>query len=73
MHYESNLSKLLSRLTTFFAAVEGGFNTAEQYEALARKSNSELVAFGFSHEGNVLKDVPSTYCSARTAKANAVK
>jgi hypothetical protein len=41
-NYESNRSKVLTTLTTFFAAVQAGFNVAEQYEALARNSDSEL-------------------------------
>jgi hypothetical protein len=40
-NYESSQSKVLTTLTTFFAAVQAGFNEAEQYEALARKSDSE--------------------------------
>jgi uncharacterized protein YjiS (DUF1127 family) len=49
-NFESNPSKVLTTLTTFFSAVEEGFNKAEQYEALARKSDSELAALGLSRE-----------------------
>jgi hypothetical protein len=62
-NYESNrnkvittLSKVLTTLTMFFAAVEEGLNKAAQYEVLARKSDSELedlprfVMFGKTKE-----------------------
>jgi hypothetical protein len=44
------LSKVLTMLTTFFAAAEEGFSKAELYEALARKSDSELAALGPSRD-----------------------
>jgi hypothetical protein len=37
-------------LTTFFAAAEEGFNKAELYEALTRKSDGELAALGPSRD-----------------------
>jgi Mg2+ and Co2+ transporter CorA len=56
-NFENNRSKVLTTLTTFFttlttvfAAVEEGFNKAEHYEALARKSHSEPAALGLSRE-----------------------
>jgi hypothetical protein len=49
-NYKSNRGKVLAMLTTFFAAVQAGFNVAEQYEALARNSDSELAALGLSRE-----------------------
>ena len=39
-------SKLLATLSTVLSAVEDGFNKAELYEQLARKSDSELAALG---------------------------
>ena len=47
---DSKPSKILTTLTTFFSAVEEGFNKAEQYEALARKSDSELAELGINRE-----------------------
>ncbi|MBO0758535.1 MAG: hypothetical protein J2P54_22015 [Bradyrhizobiaceae bacterium] len=56
-NYESNqskvlttLSKVLTTLTAFSAAVREGVNKAEQDEALARKSDRELAALGLSRE-----------------------
>ena len=49
-NFENNRSKVLTTLTTFFAAVEEGFDKAEHYEALARKSYSGLAALGLSRE-----------------------
>jgi uncharacterized protein YjiS (DUF1127 family) len=56
-NYESNLSKVrtilskvLTTLTIFSAAVEEGFNKADQYETLARKSDRELAALGLSRK-----------------------
>jgi uncharacterized protein YjiS (DUF1127 family) len=47
---ERKQSKIISILATFFSAVEEGFNKAEQYEALARKSDGELAALGITRE-----------------------
>jgi uncharacterized protein YjiS (DUF1127 family) len=56
-NYENNLSmvrttlsKVLATLRTFSAAVEEGFNKADQYEALSRKSDRELAALGLSRK-----------------------
>jgi hypothetical protein len=37
-NFESNPSKVLTTLTTFFSAVEEGFNKAEQYGQRARRA-----------------------------------
>jgi hypothetical protein len=47
---ESKQSKIINTLATFFSAVEEGFDKAEKYEALARKSDSELAALGLARE-----------------------
>jgi uncharacterized protein YjiS (DUF1127 family) len=47
---ERKQSKIISILAMFFSAVEEGFKKAEQYEALARKSDSELAALGVTRE-----------------------
>lgn len=56
-NFENNRSKVVTALTTYFttlmtflATVEEGFNKAEQYEALARKSHNELAELGLSRE-----------------------
>jgi hypothetical protein len=46
----SKPSKILTTLATVTSAVEDGFNKAEQYEVLARKSDSELAALGLKRE-----------------------
>ena len=46
--HEKRPSMVLTSLGTFFAAIEEGFHNAERYEALARKSNSELAAAGLT-------------------------
>jgi uncharacterized protein YjiS (DUF1127 family) len=46
----SKPSKILTTLATVISAVEDGFSKAEQYEALARKSDSELAALGLTRE-----------------------
>jgi hypothetical protein len=43
-------SKTLSALASFFSVVEEGFNKAEHYEALARKSDNELAARGLRRQ-----------------------
>jgi hypothetical protein len=43
-------SRIQSALASFFSVVEEGFNKAEQYEALMRKSDSELAALGLRRE-----------------------
>ena len=47
---DSKASKTLRTLASLFSAVEEGFNKAEQYEALARKSDAELAARGLRRE-----------------------
>jgi uncharacterized protein YjiS (DUF1127 family) len=47
---DSKPGKLLTTLLTFFSAMEEGFNKTGQYEALARKSDSELAALGLTRE-----------------------
>jgi uncharacterized protein YjiS (DUF1127 family) len=49
-NYDSRPSKILTTLATVISAVEDGFSKAEQYEALARKSDSELAALGLTRE-----------------------
>jgi hypothetical protein len=64
-----NLSQVVTTLTTLFAAVEEGFNKAEQYEALARKSDSELAALGLSREGLPRFVMFSTTCASTSRSA----
>jgi uncharacterized protein YjiS (DUF1127 family) len=47
---DSKPSKTLNTLATLFSAVEEGFNKAEHYEALTRKSDDELAARGLRRE-----------------------
>jgi hypothetical protein len=47
---EKKPSKTLSTLAPFFSVIEEGFNRAEHYEALARKSDDELAARGLRRE-----------------------
>jgi hypothetical protein len=49
-NYDSKPGKSLATLATVCAAVEEGFNKAEQFEVLARKSDSELAALGLMRE-----------------------
>jgi hypothetical protein len=49
-NYERDRSNVLTTLTAFFAAIEEGFDRARRYEALARRSDSELAALGLSRE-----------------------
>jgi hypothetical protein len=58
---DSKPSKILTALATFFSAVEEGFNNVEQYEILARKSNSELAALGLAR-----KDLPRVVMFGRS-------
>jgi uncharacterized protein YjiS (DUF1127 family) len=48
--YDSRSSKILTTLAALFSAVQEGLNNAEQYEALARKSDGELAALGVTRE-----------------------
>jgi hypothetical protein len=48
--YDRKPSKFFSTLASFFSAIEEGFNKAEQYEVLTRKSDSELAACGLRRE-----------------------
>jgi hypothetical protein len=47
---DSKPSKIISTIATFLSAFEEGFNKAEQYEALAHKSDSDLAALGLTRE-----------------------
>jgi uncharacterized protein YjiS (DUF1127 family) len=47
---ERKRGKIINTLAAFFSAVEEGFNKAEQYEALAHKSDHELAALGVTPE-----------------------
>jgi uncharacterized protein YjiS (DUF1127 family) len=49
-NYDSKPSKILTTLATIISAVEDGFNKAQQYEVLARKSDGELAALGLTRE-----------------------
>jgi uncharacterized protein YjiS (DUF1127 family) len=49
-NYDSKPNKIVTALATIFSALEEGFSKCEQYEALARKSDSELAALGVSRE-----------------------
>jgi uncharacterized protein YjiS (DUF1127 family) len=47
---ERKPSSPLSTLASLFTAIEEGFNKAGRYEALTRKSDSELAAHGLRRE-----------------------
>jgi hypothetical protein len=47
---ERKQSKIGTTLATIFSAVEEGFNKCEQYEALGRKSDSELATLSVTRE-----------------------
>jgi uncharacterized protein YjiS (DUF1127 family) len=58
---ERKRGKIINTLATFFSAVEEGFNKAEQYEALAHKSDRQLAALGVTRE-----DLPRLVMLGRT-------